>query len=756
MSTKKLAKELGLVRKRSQSTGLKKSLVSNQTFSYLIVIDFESTCWKEKNNYGQEIIEFPAVLLNTSTGEVESEFHTYVQPQEHPILSAFCTELTGITQRQVEAGVPLHICLSRFSRWLQSLQLQMGVVFPKEQRGSAPSTSQKPCAFLTWSDWDLGVCLQYECKRKQLHKPDILNSWIDLRSTYRLFYNRKPKGLNGALQDLGIQFCGREHSGLDDSRNTAQLAVRMMRDGCVMKITKSQERTPLMAKPLFGNTTCHGDNKKEKHINSKEEKMLATVKPSSSKTPPKSCSEKINRGLDTKENSNSNLLLNGTTTPLWGRSSSRSVKVQTVTNLSSSIMVNVPSPRNNHSSLVLCSTTVDCLSHLPQPDQTSKTEATVGLTKEDEAAEILVETEEGCGSYDDVVLEGDDFISDLYRENGKCDTEYISDLNSGCSLWKETNNSHSVGGQTKLRSKYNMTKTPCAENSKGQKLETSESSHTSVSTNSKRSHVNASDHFNATRLHSTVSLPDAKFAVPKPVAWHSKSPASISNRHTDAQRGKASSQRQDEPKASHNNSKTFNTYSLFRPKPVVPEKTSNPTTSFAMPKAVITQHNTTGTYSKRHKETVKTSFTIYTDPANQAAASSHPSSVSLRTPQCVLASSSANIPFLSTSRSSIPLTSRGGAPKITSPLCGCGRRAKRQVVANGGPNHGRGFYCCPVRRSGSGARIQKGCEFFKWESALVKGKSPATPAVGSSVSLCQFSSSLHCRPPQSSSLRKSY
>lgn len=39
---------------------------------------------------------------------------------------------------------------------------------------------------IVFSDWDLGVCLQYECKRKQLHKPDVLNSWIDLRSTYRV------------------------------------------------------------------------------------------------------------------------------------------------------------------------------------------------------------------------------------------------------------------------------------------------------------------------------------------------------------------------------------------------------------------------------------------------------------------------------------------------------------------------------------------------------------------------------------------
>lgn len=28
---------------------------ADQIFSYLIVIDFESTCWREKNNYSQEI-----------------------------------------------------------------------------------------------------------------------------------------------------------------------------------------------------------------------------------------------------------------------------------------------------------------------------------------------------------------------------------------------------------------------------------------------------------------------------------------------------------------------------------------------------------------------------------------------------------------------------------------------------------------------------------------------------------------------------
>ncbi|XP_032658015.1 ERI1 exoribonuclease 2 isoform X3 [Chelonoidis abingdonii] len=217
MATKQLARQLGLIRKSSITSS------------------------NGKNQTRTKSIEFPAVLLNTSTGEIESEFHVYVQPQEHPILSEFCTELTGIKQNQVDEGVPLNICLSQFSKWIQKIQKEKKIIFNSDVSSHSVSEA-KSSAFVTWSDWDLGVCLQYECKRKQLRKPDILNSWIDLRATYKLFYTRKPKGLNGALQDLGIEFAGREHSGLDDSRNTACLAWRMICDGCVMKITRSLDK----------------------------------------------------------------------------------------------------------------------------------------------------------------------------------------------------------------------------------------------------------------------------------------------------------------------------------------------------------------------------------------------------------------------------------------------------------------------------------------------------------------------------------
>ncbi|XP_048187851.1 ERI1 exoribonuclease 2 isoform X2 [Perognathus longimembris pacificus] len=171
-------------------------------------------------------------------------------------------ELTGIKQAQVEDGAPLKICLSQFCKWINKIQQQKKIMFATGV--SEPSASEvKLCAFVTWSDWDLGVCLEYECKRKQLLKPLFLNYWIDLRATYKLFYRRKPKGLSGALQEVGIEFSGREHSGLDDSRNTALLAWKMIRDGCLMKITRTIHKVPTKKNSSISATNVNINQVKE-------------------------------------------------------------------------------------------------------------------------------------------------------------------------------------------------------------------------------------------------------------------------------------------------------------------------------------------------------------------------------------------------------------------------------------------------------------------------------------------------------------
>ncbi|XP_060523723.1 3'-5' exonuclease Snipper [Cylas formicarius] len=205
-----------------------------QFFDYLMVLDFEATCWN-KTDYdkGQsEIIEFPCVLYDVVNDKVISEFQQYVMPTERQKLSTFCTELTGIQQTQVDNGVPLKTCLVLFHRWLnqQILKYNISLKFP--------TSFCKTCVFATWSDWDLGNCLKNECRRKGIIRHDMFNRWIDVRSLYVEHYNVKPKGLLGALNEVGLTFEGTQHCGLHDARNTAKLIGKMVNDGVGLRITK--------------------------------------------------------------------------------------------------------------------------------------------------------------------------------------------------------------------------------------------------------------------------------------------------------------------------------------------------------------------------------------------------------------------------------------------------------------------------------------------------------------------------------------
>nr|XP_053639816.1 ERI1 exoribonuclease 2-like isoform X1 [Cherax quadricarinatus] len=137
--------ELGLVQKRQVKRMSQSTSKVNQKFEYLIVLDFESTCWDTWPPAGQnEIIEFPAVLLDLSSGNTLSEFHEYVKPTEQSILSSFCKNLTGITQEQVDAGIPLGACLCLFSTWIQKLCEQYQMSFNISVPG-------KHVTFATWS-----------------------------------------------------------------------------------------------------------------------------------------------------------------------------------------------------------------------------------------------------------------------------------------------------------------------------------------------------------------------------------------------------------------------------------------------------------------------------------------------------------------------------------------------------------------------------------------------------------------------------
>ena len=89
------------------------------SFDYICVYDFECQC-NETKTTNNEIIEFPVVIIDVKTMKIKGEFHTYVKPVLDPVLTAFCTELTGITQSQVDSGIVLEQALRNLHVYLGS------------------------------------------------------------------------------------------------------------------------------------------------------------------------------------------------------------------------------------------------------------------------------------------------------------------------------------------------------------------------------------------------------------------------------------------------------------------------------------------------------------------------------------------------------------------------------------------------------------------------------------------------------------
>ena len=76
----------------------RKSEAKQQLFTDFLVYDFEATTDEARKLIPVELIEFSCCLLDAQSLTVTAEFQVYLRPTENPILTAFCTQLTGITQ----------------------------------------------------------------------------------------------------------------------------------------------------------------------------------------------------------------------------------------------------------------------------------------------------------------------------------------------------------------------------------------------------------------------------------------------------------------------------------------------------------------------------------------------------------------------------------------------------------------------------------------------------------------------------------
>ncbi|CAL4075035.1 unnamed protein product, partial [Meganyctiphanes norvegica] len=199
----------------------------NLFYDNIVVIDFEATCEEVKPlGYKHEIIEFPAVLINVQSMKIISEFHSYIQPVINPKLTDFCTQLTGISQENVENSPMFPEVMHQFENWLKenNLNFEGGVC-----RSFAIATDS-PC--------DMGYFLLQHCNDSLHSFPEWAKHWINIKKGFCNFYKTGREPLSHMLEKLGLEFEGRPHSGMDDARNIARIVITLLKDGCYLRLNE--------------------------------------------------------------------------------------------------------------------------------------------------------------------------------------------------------------------------------------------------------------------------------------------------------------------------------------------------------------------------------------------------------------------------------------------------------------------------------------------------------------------------------------
>lgn len=167
-----------------------------------LVIDLEATCCDDDAfpRDEMEIIEIGAVLVDAATLTPTAEFQTFVKPLRHRTLTPFCSELTTITQADVD----------RAPRFPQAI-LKLGEFI----RG-------KDALFCSWGGYD-----RNQFRRDAQHhrvKLPLGERHMNLKEAFsRRLGDSRQYGTGQALRRVGLSFTGTHHRAIDDARNIARL-----------------------------------------------------------------------------------------------------------------------------------------------------------------------------------------------------------------------------------------------------------------------------------------------------------------------------------------------------------------------------------------------------------------------------------------------------------------------------------------------------------------------------------------------------
>lgn len=167
-----------------------------------IIFDLEANFKRDDSNFIRETIEIGAVKVNEKL-EVIDTFETFIKPLKNPIITDSCTELTTITNADVEHAPSFPEGAELFKNWIdlnEPFQLLSWGHYDKKQLKSDSAIHNLP------TDW-----LASHDSLKHIHYEVILRK------------KGRAMGMERALQKANIPAVGTHHRGIDDAKNIAKI-----------------------------------------------------------------------------------------------------------------------------------------------------------------------------------------------------------------------------------------------------------------------------------------------------------------------------------------------------------------------------------------------------------------------------------------------------------------------------------------------------------------------------------------------------
>lgn len=178
---------------------------NKRSLDKIIIVDVESSCWKiateQPENEISEIIEIGVAVVNLSNLAIEEKDSILVKPTRSRI-SNFCTQLTTLTQQQVDDGI-------LFAEACQILK-------------SKYKTDRRTWA--SWGDYDRNMFTK-QCADLQIDYP-FGPRHLNMKNLFAITHSlTKEVGLDKALNLLSLPFEGTHHRGGDDAYNIARVFI---------------------------------------------------------------------------------------------------------------------------------------------------------------------------------------------------------------------------------------------------------------------------------------------------------------------------------------------------------------------------------------------------------------------------------------------------------------------------------------------------------------------------------------------------